>query len=256
MPKGGEGTRGGRCCPQAIQLPSPEISTGIGNLSLRTRSYLSPVLLYSAARLARSSACIEGQATGTGTSDVFLPHRADVIGAIVSAVSFLEATINEFFVDVHDGYLAHTPTLQGSAIPRLKSVWGFNGVGRMSVLDKYDLALVLTEEKQFDHALTPYQDVHVLIELRNAVVHYKPEWAPAGVEEQRELPKGLPRKLKGKFEANPLTGKGNPYYPDKVFGSGCAMWGVQSVVAFANEFNNRLGLEAHYKDILTELQLP
>jgi hypothetical protein len=95
-----------------------------------------------------------------------------------------------------------------------------------------------------DKGAAPYQDAWLLVQLRNALVHYKPEWiigaAPVAVRHEFE------KKLANKFALNPFTGAGNPFYPDKCLGHGCAKWSLMSSIAFINEFYVRLGMSAPY----------
>ena len=42
--------------------------------------------------------------------------------------------------------------------------------------DKYRLALVIRANKRLDRGATPARNADALIKLRNAVVHFRPEW--------------------------------------------------------------------------------
>jgi len=40
---------------------------------------------------------------------------------------------------------------------------------------------------------------------------------------------------------------GNPYFPDKCLGAGCAEWAVVSAKSFADDFCSRLDIQANYQ---------
>jgi hypothetical protein len=61
--------------------------------------------------------------------------------------------------------------------------------------------------------------------------------------------------LHGKFTLNPIPGPGNPFYPDRCLGQGCAAWAVSSSVAFANEVFRRLTVKATFDHVRTELAI-
>jgi hypothetical protein len=80
--------------------------------------------------------------------------------------------------------------------------------------------------------------VDSLIALRNALVHYKPEWDT----EQKKHKEIEDRLIKSRFALNPFAGPNDAFFPKKCLGHGCAEWAVTSGVTFINEFFNRLGL--------------
>src|SRR3546814_10041319 len=87
------------------------------------------------------------------------------------------------------------------------------------ILDKYEIALELNDKSPIDSGTNPYQDVKLLVELRNALIHYEPETIVG--HSGHEVPKlhKFQKRFAGKFDANPLTGAGNPFSPDKILRS-------------------------------------
>src|SRR2546430_11798346 len=77
---------------------------GEGSISARlsTRAYLSISHILAADLFTQNCAQIEKAYNGIFSDELFNEHRSYVIGAIFSAVSFLEATINEFLADTLD----------------------------------------------------------------------------------------------------------------------------------------------------------
>lgn len=116
---------------------------------------------------------------------------------------------------------------------------GVPRTARYGVVEKYAIALELSDRVGFDIGAEPWQSVSELARLRNALVHYEPEWVP--MASTGEVHK-FERSLKGKFALNPLAPPENPYYPDKVLGHGCAAWAVESSMAFTDAFVERLGI--------------
>src|SRR5215213_7966930 len=108
------------------------------------------------------------------SGEPYYVHRGYVTAAVLSAVASLEATINEFFVDAQN---ENSPIFEGvdPMIPRILAEY-WEEIEGARILTKYQMALILASKRKFDRGLSPYQEVDSLIQLRNALVHYKPEW--------------------------------------------------------------------------------
>jgi hypothetical protein len=91
--------------------------------------------------------------------------------------------------------------------------------------------------------------VDCLIKLRNALVHYEPEWTINISDTEKITVQKFEKILKGKFQLNPLTGEGNSFFPDKCLGHGCAEWAVKSSIMFADEFFLRMRLKPTYDHV-------
>jgi len=130
-------------------------------------------------------------------------YNADAIGGIISACSFLECYINETYVAVLDNdtfSLGSFPQEQADLISKL---WKRNipRTARFGILEKYDIFLDLIGAEPFDKGRFPYQGAAVLVDVRNALIHYEPRWT--FIHEERELEKksGHPKleeKLRGR----------------------------------------------------------
>lgn len=143
-------------------------------VTIVNRTYFSIQYIQSAAYFARSCAAIEKTHDGKYSEELFTQHRAYVIGAIFGAVSFLEATVNELFKDTVENPHGPIKELKRDAIERMATMWKLQ-VERQSILNKFQIALLLAHKKVFDIGKEPYQSVNLLVELRNTLVHYKPE---------------------------------------------------------------------------------
>lgn len=159
----------------------------------------------------------------------------------------MEAAINELFQDVADGHESYVSGLDAESKCIASEFWTFTekrNRSAFSVLDKYQLALTFLRKPQLEPGQRPFQDASLVVRLRNELVHYKPSSLGGETEHL------LARQLSGKFDDNTLMrGSGNPWFPDKCLGHGCADWSVRAVVAFADEFFGRIGVEPNYQRV-------
>lgn len=206
------------------------------------------------------------------SSELFEKHRSYVIGSIITTVSYVEATINELFTDVADG--VYSNGLDHNVIALMARMWKLEikppnktKVAKIysplddlkpSVLQKFQIALTLAGKDLFDTGKAPYQDVDYLILLRNALIHYKPEWIGTGEKYKDTLSEKLRKKLESRIQTiNPMTREGSLFFPHQCLGYGCAKWAVESSVKFTNEFFSRIGLPSNLnQDDQLSLKLP
>lgn len=219
------------------------------------RSYLSLQHLSSARLFAKSAQNLEDVATSTDPPlHPNRDHRAFVVGAVLSSVAFLEASINELFADAAEGGDGQRG-LGSKVMSRLMLIWSVTG-DRARILDKYDHALLAAELPSLERGGAEYGNVKCLVRLRNALVHSLPKWQPCGAGEptaQRDLHQ-LEKTLKGKFALNRLADPNLPFYPDRCLGGACAQWSVDSSEAFHKEFRTRMGLPEEHTSELLEWQ--
>ncbi len=230
---------------QGMASPWPA-AAATGRLGMR--SYLSYFHIQRAAFLTRQSARMERKHAGQPwgeiwNSGVFAEHRAYVSGAVFAAVAFLEATINELFKDAAEGHQAGPVMQLPEHVRSLMAERWRQGVDRFDSLSKYQTALILAGQAPFDIGAQPYQDVRLLTDLRNGLIHFEPEtiWSSAESDEQADL-HAVERRLRGKFRPNLLmpADSRNPFYPDKCLSHGCAEWAVKSTLRFADDFCSRM----------------
>ncbi|SEF35289.1 hypothetical protein ABL840_01635 [Variovorax sp. NFACC27] len=219
------------------------------SISIEFRHYLSIAHLSAAALFASQCRALEATA---GTTPFDSPgrrqHNAFAVSAVIMSTAFLEATVNELFADCAED--PPRPRVHAVASKELLGRMWTKGIPRTAsypILGKYEIALELNASPSMDQSARPYQDVKLLTELRNALIHFEPETIiSSGGVQPRHVHK-FEKRLKGKFDENPLAGPGNPFYPDKLLGAGCAEWSVRSAVAFADDFFEKLGIEATYE---------
>lgn len=215
----------------------------VGGLRLSMRQYFSGHMLSSAARLTELARQIEDEHNGASRFD--LEHRAYVLSAVLSAVGFLEAMVNELFQDAYDG---HAP--DGGAITPLSTdtrhlmaeYWRSMELGeRGRILDKYQALLRFAGQPVMEEGAQPYQDAKLAVQLRNAIAHFRPQDLSA------DEPALMEKRLRSKFAENRLMeGSGNAWWPDKCLGWGCAEWSVRAVAAIADHVVDAVGIRPNY----------
>ena len=165
--------------------------------------------------------------------------------AVLSAVAFLEAIVNEVWQDAADSgpgqHRFHGDRIPENALATMRELWNGkeNAERAMSTLSKFQIALVCAGHDRMDRGTEPYQSVDVLIDLRNALGHFKPQWWHDDGTGTANYIAALRDKLKGRENRQPI---GNPWYPNKVLGAGCADWACDSAIAFARDWYGRMGL--------------
>lgn len=204
-------------------------------------------------------------------------HMSYSINSVLASVAFLEAEVNTLYAD--SGEFVHRFVgLPAEALRLLSAVWSIESVRRSTnVLDKYQVALKVCNLPIFDPGAQPYQDAKLLIELRNALVHFIPaSWTVDSdgnaVDSKAELRK-LTQGLRNKFSLNPffreyiISGASinggppvtppsiikAPFFPDKCVGFGCTEWGLKSSLHFVDDFYNRLGVKGSYEYVRSYL---
>jgi len=229
------------------------------------RAYFSAIHIQAAALFAMQAKAIEVARADTAKSAT--DHEAYVVGAVLSSVAFLEAAINELFADASDRWFhprsRSKRKLPSATVRLMANMWehGIPRTARYSVLEKYAIALILARKKPTDKGAPVWQATEVLIRLRNALIHYEPTDEPELIfeDDKYKPPDGehkLAKALRGRFPLNSLAAPNHPYFPDQILGYGCAAWAVNTSIAFADEFAQRLGSDLshwnYHVDLVTE----
>jgi len=223
------------------------------NIVVKSRFYFSLQHIQSAALFARRSGQIEKKYDGKFSNELFTEYHANVTASIFAAVSFLEATINELFADAGEKYSEYPKNINTHTKDLMAEMWkrGIPRTAHYPILEKFDIALVLAKKSTFERGKPPIQNVEFVVQLRNNLIHYEPEWmsgepvAPSIAVTEKKLIKSL----RGKFPTSPLTGENNPFFPGKCLSHGCAQWAVESSIAYCDEFYKKLGASAPYEHI-------
>ncbi len=148
-------------------------------------------------------------------------HGSLVRSSIIASASALESSINEWF---SFPALSKKPKAAKKLICELWEL-GIPRTAAYPILQKYQIALMLSGKEPFAEGCEPYQSVRALVELRNWLVHYEPTHEPVYSdtgEPPEEKAHKLYGRLKDKFPLNPLCAEFAPFWPFKCLGAGCA----------------------------------
>lgn len=160
-------------------------------------------------------------------------HKAYVVSVIISSVAFLEAAINEVLRDAHESIDSYQKDLDDEQRAAVKELWRIER--NIKTLDKYQLTLLLLKGiEATDRGGQDYENVSLLIKLRNEFVHHKPQ--TVWFSKQKNSEYRLQDKLKGKFEENFFFKGKNTHYMSRILGFSCAKWAIESSKIFVDKF--------------------
>ena len=226
-------------------------------VKVEVRAYFSIQHLLSASFFLEQLVDFEKEIDLEPSDDELIKHRSLVVSIIMSCVSFLEASINELFMDASENPQGITQDLNKTTLKLFAQMWrrGVPRTANYNIIEKYQIALTLAKKREFDLGILLLQNITVLIKLRNALVHFEPESVVTKslVETTKVKRQKLEAQLKGKFMENSYTGKDNPFFPDKCLSSGCASWAINSCVDFTDEFFIKMGIIPPYQRIKYKL---
>ena len=114
-------------------------------------------------------------------------------------------------------------------------------IERKGLVDKFYFILKLSGKDTLDKGGSSANAIRTLMELRNAFVHFRPEWSDkAGRSEKLETK--LP-----KLAQSPFCGPGDQFFPMRCVSSAYAWWAVESTYAFLDDFSTRIGERLRFR---------
>ena len=185
--------------------------------------------LLSAALMCRKLGELEAANKGKEFGEFWEDILAHACAVLFLAVSALESYGNELFVDHETVFPDVKPKV-------MADLWEL--LERQPILRKYEFALLLRGSTSFNRDRTPYQDMLKVIDLRNGLMHFKPEWLSA----QKEHAK-LSRNLAHRATRPPFFKENEPLFPKGWVSHATAKWIVRSVLEFILEFEQRAGIK-------------
>ncbi len=204
-------------------------------MSAQTRVNLAVSHLRAAVSHSQECELLERDHEWPATQDILNRHFACASGAIIAAACALEASVNEFHQDAIDGT---TNALGRAATARQQIVELRDTVDRAPLLRKFTWILSLADAPPLRAGEEPMQSAASVIELRDALVHYKPEWYHDLKQSRR-----LEDRLRGRFPLNRLSTDSMAFVPYRACGHGSGLWASRSVVGFLAAFYAQLGFE-------------
>ena len=165
--------------------------------------------------------------------------RSNVISAITSSFSALEATYNEF---IHIIALSpHSPlTDEKREVIHYISSEGLSPEPRQNTLQRFNMLLRVLEKEELTTSSEPYQSANLVRLLRNMLVHPLPisvvtfDIADPDLSSQQEITRRLRSVLKLGRKAT---------FPDGVLTPECAAWASRSAERFLRRFEQNSGVE-------------
>ncbi|MFU6384524.1 hypothetical protein ACM78Z_26690 [Pseudomonas aeruginosa] len=211
----------------------------LGRSTARSRTNLSIPHLLSACLFSRQVLELERLNAGLELGSFWDDIIAHASASMLLTVAALESYVNELFAD-------HEANFQGVRTEVLVKLWDVYET--KPFLDKVDLALLLRDAGPIDRSRSPAQDVGLLIRLRNALTHFKPEW----FDEQEEHAK-LSAQLGGRFTPSPFFPCSEPIFPRGWASHSCTAWAIGSAIMFIKEFEIQGGLTKRLEKFETRL---
>lgn len=227
-----ERTRSGGAMREVhISATMSDGATMTAKLSLKVN--LAVQHLLAASRFSREVGQVEAQHFGEEFGGFWESIFHSAVACILTSVASLEAYANELFSDRTKVFPGHSPEL-------LHELWA--SYEQKSILKKFEFALLLAGKPGMDVGARPYQDIKVLVGLRNALTHFHPEWMDEPVEHAK-----ISSKLNGVIAGSRFLQADERLFPRKWASHNCTQWAVRSVLAFARNFEQIAGLDAKYK---------
>jgi len=196
--------------------------------TVRTRTNLSVPHLFSSCLFSRQVRELEDRNAGKEFGGFWEDIFAHATASVLLTVAALESYVNELFADRD----ANFPSLRTDILVKL-----WNAYETKRLLDKADLALLIREVGPLDRGTSPTQDIDLLVGLRNALIHFKPEWFDEQPEHAR-----LSSQLSGRFAPSSFFQKGEPIFPRGWASHGCTAWAIRSAIEFITSFERQAGL--------------
>jgi len=131
-------------------------------------------------------------------------YTNDALVAIIFSVSTLEAYLSEV-IDSAKAFSTMHPRIKF-----LGELFGCLDEKQISLKDKYNLVRLILCEKAFDTGGPPFQDFSLLVNIRNALIHLKPDKTSSTETRKTNIIKELRQKKIIPEEENPFlksTGK-------------------------------------------------
>ena len=214
-------------------LSTTQAQTSSANV--KTRTNLASHHLFAACRFSAKVKEIENANLGKEFSGFWEEILHNSLGVATLSVAALESYANEMYFE---GAVLKS-SMNASAAEEMASI-----IDRETILKKYALALSITTGKKLDLGISVTQNVKALIEVRNAIIHFKPEWF--GEKDKHEK---LSTTLQNRFTASPFL-TNEPLFPRAWASHSFTVWALKTTVDFIEHFHK----EANTKSVLEKFK--
>lgn len=218
-----------------------EALSATDTINVAVRSNLSVTHILSAAMFSRAVGAIETANAEKAFGDFWEDIQANATATILTSVAALESYANELFVDHAEVF----PELRFDIMAKRWELYE-----QKPILKKYDFALLLRQGNAFDRGASPYQDIAALIMLRNALVHYKPEWSNEQVEHAK-----VSNALNNRAVKSSYFSRNDSLFPCAWVSHGTTCWAVKSVTSYIDDFEKKARLESRLAPFMDRLNI-
>jgi len=207
-------------------------------MEAQTRHNLVQHHLWNARHAARQCRDREDDLTKLNHRHPDVEQNGGAMVAVMSSVAFLEALVNEVYLDAADPLLRSGGLLEGisnEAVTAMAERWNAEpSVERQKILAKFKVALECVGTTM-DLGCEPAQSVRLLIDFRDTLTHYKPQW-------QGGDPEPLFAELHKRLPVNDRVAHCNPWFPHQALSADMAEWAWKTSSALAQQWWREMGL--------------
>ena len=217
-------------------------------VSIRIRTNIALHQLFAACRLAKLVREVEDQHRSQPLGEFWEEIFQYALGVVMLSVAALECYANELSADL-DGVEARPvlpfPTPQsnraratevGAAVNAADCAATDAPAPREPILWKFEIAFQRIANRPMPKGGVVFANTRALIDLRNAVVHFRPEW----FDDQDRHAK-LSRRLAYKFQRSPFL-PAEPLFPRAWASASFCDWSLTSTVRFIDGFFSQASL--------------
>jgi hypothetical protein len=173
-------------------------------------------------------------------------HRGLATAAIMQCAAAVEAETAELTMHGPGSHLGSDHT-DMKALEVLALLAEF--IDDQDALTRYQIILHILNKRPLSEGAQPWQDMALLVRLRNELIHYKSKW---GKEMDRQkLFKALKHMRLPKPPFVPLNAS---FFPHLFLGAGSSVWAVRTSVAFINVVYDHLEVESRLKRHMSQFE--
>lgn len=214
--------------------PSPQ-----GNMTAKQHSNFDYIHLNSARLFVDLALAIDNDPLyqESAPQDIIDSYMSYVSSVIICSVAALESTINQIIVDRRMGLSTVKPkcgSIIFSKYDKLKPDKDL--LGQLSeistVMLKYDVVSFLLNEKIIPHNKLK-EDTCYLIKIRNALIHFTPEW-----DNNLVIHRKLESSRKNRFTDCHFHDSKALFFPYRCLSGSCASWSYNTASSFIEIFNS------------------
>jgi hypothetical protein len=226
-------------CPCHLPVVESHMTTLVA--TGRSRMNFANSHLVGANHLALVVQQIEISNAGNPWGDFYEPMLANASAVIMLTVASLEAFLAELQFEPEARFSTQSPELKDEF---------FELIDRRPIPDRFCLLAMLNGRPKPDFGRRPGQDVATLIDLRNALVHYDPEWS-----DEKGKHSSLSARLAYKFDRCAWL-PDEPLFPRAWVSYSCCQWAVKAVRDFVLEYARDNGWAHMFEKLAQRISLP